>query len=119
MWILPTTGPGRERFVVQGLGVRGEPLAARGGRWVVLHPAFSTGVSIAWSPASKLPPRSSARWLAMIFRPLCSVLPPPAQAFFAFRQFVVGFYILHFRDLFFAPAPPSLLFCDGTVLEGK
>ena len=42
------------------------------------------------------------------------------KRFESFRRFVVGFYTPQFRDLFFSPQPPRLIFrAVVTILAGK
>jgi flavin-dependent dehydrogenase len=100
-----------------------------GDRWVLagdagsfLDPVFSTGVSIAMESgieAAEVLDRarlkndfSAARFAAFSRR--------QHTRFRRFRRFVVGFYTPQFRDIFFSPEPPKLLFRSvATILAGK
>lgn len=103
--------------------------AYAGDRWILagdagsfLDPVFSTGVSIAMESgieaAAELDRASaqndfSARSFAAFSR-------RQAKRFKAFRRFVIGFYTPQFRDLFFSPNPPPVLFrAIVTVLAGN
>ena len=100
-----------------------------GDRWILagdagsfLDPVFSTGVSIAMESgieaANELDRalkenRFSARNFAAFSR-------RQRRRFRTFRRFVIGFYTPQFRDLFFKPNPPALLFrAIVTVLAGR
>lgn len=100
-----------------------------GNRWILagdagsfLDPIFSTGVSIALESgieaASELDRALtkndfSARMFAAFSR-------RQRKRFRTFRRFVVGFYTPQFRDIFFSPDPPKLLFrAVVTILAGK
>lgn len=103
--------------------------AYAGDRWLLagdagsfLDPVFSSGVSIAMESgieAAEALDRASAtgdfsrqRFAAFSRR--------QANRFEAFRRFVVGFYSPEFRDLFFSPEPPAMLFrAVVTVLAGN
>jgi flavin-dependent dehydrogenase len=103
--------------------------AYAGDRWILagdagsfLDPVFSTGVSIAMESgieaAAELHralPRndfSSASFAAFSRR--------QRKRFETFRRFVVGFYTPQFRDVFFSPEPPTLIFRSvATMLAGK
>jgi len=100
-----------------------------GDRWILagdagsfLDPVFSTGVSIAMESgieaaveldrALKNDDFSARAFKAFSRRQL--------RRFRTFRRFVVGFYTPQFRDLFFRPDPPRLLFrAVVTVLAGR
>ena len=100
-----------------------------GNRWVLvgdagsfLDPVFSTGVSIAMESgieAAAVLDRarvkndfSAASFAAFSRR--------QRARFRRFRRFVVGFYTPQFRDVFFSPEPPRLLFRSvATILAGK
>jgi flavin-dependent dehydrogenase len=100
-----------------------------GNRWILagdagsfLDPVFSTGVSIAMESgieAAKELDRalatndfSNASFAAFSRR--------QRKRFEIFRRFVVGFYTPHFRDVFFSPDPPKLIFRSvATILAGK
>jgi flavin-dependent dehydrogenase len=103
--------------------------AYAGDRWILagdagsfLDPVFSTGVSIAMESgieaAAELHralPRndfSAASFAAFSRR--------QRKRFETFRRFVVGFYTPQFRDVFFSPEPPTLIFRSvATMLAGK
>jgi flavin-dependent dehydrogenase len=103
--------------------------AYAGDRWILagdagsfLDPVFSTGVSIAME--------SGIEAAAELDRALArNDFSAPAFAAFSrrqrkrfqtFRRFVVGFYTPAFRDLFFSPDPPKLLFRSiVTILAGR
>jgi flavin-dependent dehydrogenase len=100
-----------------------------GDRWILagdagsfLDPVFSSGVSIAMESgieaaaalhrAATRDDFSTAAFAAFSRR--------QAKRFLAFRRFVVGFYSPQFRDLFFSPEPPTLIFrAVVTVLAGN
>ena len=103
--------------------------AYAGDRWILagdagsfLDPVFSTGVSIAMESgieaAAELHralPRNdfSAPSFAAFSR-------RQRKRFETFRRFVVGFYTPQFRDVFFSPEPPTLIFRSvATMLAGK
>ncbi len=100
-----------------------------GPRWILagdagsfLDPVFSSGVSIAMESgieAAAALDRAAARndFSAAAF---AAFSRRQAKRFQAFRRFVVGFYSPQFRDLFFSPEPPALLFrAVVTVLAGN
>ena len=100
-----------------------------GDRWVLagdagsfLDPVFSTGVSIALE--------SGIEAAAVLHRALlkndfsaasfAAFSRRQRRRFRRFRRFVVGFYTPQFRDVFFSPEPPRLLFRSvATILAGK
>ena len=100
-----------------------------GDRWVLagdagsfLDPVFSTGVSIALE--------SGLEAAAVLHRALlrndfsaasfAAFSRRQRRRFRRFRRFVVGFYTPQFRDVFFSPDPPRLLFRSvTTILAGK
>ena len=100
-----------------------------GNRWILagdagsfLDPVFSTGVSIAMESGIEAAAElhralarndfSDASFAAFSRR--------QRKRFKTFRRFVVGFYTPHFRDVFFSPQPPSLIFRSVvTMLAGK
>lgn len=100
-----------------------------GDRWLLagdagsfLDPVFSTGVSIALESgmeaaaaldgASAAGDFSAARFRAFSDR--------QRRRFEVFRRYVVGFYTPEFRDRFFDPEPPAMIFRSVvTVLAGK
>jgi flavin-dependent dehydrogenase len=100
-----------------------------GDRWILagdagsfLDPVFSTGVSIAMESGIEAAAELdraltrndfSARSFAVFSR--CQ-----RKRFRTFRRFVMGFYTPQFRDLFFKPEPPRLIFRSVvTILAGK
>jgi flavin-dependent dehydrogenase len=103
--------------------------AYAGDRWILagdagsfLDPVFSTGVSIAMESGIEaaaelhraLPQNdfSAASFAAFSRR--------QRKRFETFRRFVVGFYTPQFRDVFFSPEPPTLIFRSvATMLAGK
>jgi 2-polyprenyl-6-methoxyphenol hydroxylase-like FAD-dependent oxidoreductase len=100
-----------------------------GHRWILagdagsfLDPVFSTGVSIAMESGIEAAAElhralerndfSEASFAAFSRR--------QRKRFQTFRRFVVGFYTPQFRDVFFSPQPPKLIFRSVvTVLAGK
>jgi flavin-dependent dehydrogenase len=103
--------------------------AYAGNRWILagdagsfLDPVFSTGVSIAMESgieaAAELH-RASMRndFSASSF---AAFSRRQRKRFETFRRFVVGFYTPQFRDVFFSPEPPKLIFRSvATMLAGK
>jgi flavin-dependent dehydrogenase len=103
--------------------------AYAGDRWILagdagsfLDPVFSTGVSIAMESGIEAAAElhralarndfSAASFAAFSRR--------QRKRFETFRRFVVGFYTPHFRDVFFSPEPPRLIFRSvATMLAGK
>jgi flavin-dependent dehydrogenase len=100
-----------------------------GDRWILagdagsfLDPVFSTGVSIAMESgieaAAELD-RALARNDFSVRR-FAAFSRRQRKRFMTFRRFVVGFYTPEFRDLFFDPKPPRLLFrAVVTILAGQ
>lgn len=103
--------------------------AYAGDRWILagdagsfLDPVFSTGVSIAMESGIEAG-RELHRALTR------NDFSAPAFAAFSrrqrkrferFRRFVTGFYSPQFRDVFFSPEPPTLIFRSVvTILAGK
>jgi flavin-dependent dehydrogenase len=100
-----------------------------GDRWILagdagsfLDPVFSTGVSIAMESGIE----ASAELHRALLRNDFSASSFAAfsrrqrKRFRTFRRFVVGFYSPQFRDLFFSPQPPRLIFRSvATILAGK
>jgi flavin-dependent dehydrogenase len=103
--------------------------AYAGDRWILagdagsfLDPVFSTGVSIAMESGieaaaeldrAKARNEFSARTFAAFSR-------RQQKRFETFRRFVFGFYSPEFRDLFFQPEPPPMMFkAIVTVLAGN
>jgi flavin-dependent dehydrogenase len=103
--------------------------AYAGDRWILagdagsfLDPVFSTGVSIAMESgieaASELH-RALAKndFSASSF---AAFSRRQRKRFETFRRFVVGFYTPQFRDVFFSPEPPKLIFRSVvTMLAGR
>src|SRR5437764_274885 len=103
--------------------------AYAGNRWVLagdagsfLDPVFSTGVSIAME--------SGIEAAAELHRALerndfsassfAAFSRRQRKRFETFRRFVVGFYTPQFRDVFFSPDPPKLIFRSVvTILAGR
>jgi flavin-dependent dehydrogenase len=103
--------------------------AYAGHRWILagdagsfLDPVFSTGVSIAMESGIEAATElhralarndfSDASFAAFSRR--------QRKRFQTFRRFVVGFYTPEFRDVFFSPRPPKLIFRSvATMLAGK
>jgi flavin-dependent dehydrogenase len=103
--------------------------AYAGNRWILagdagsfLDPVFSTGVSIAMESgieAAAALHRALARndFSASTF---AAFSRRQRKRFETFRRFVVGFYTPQFRDVFFSPEPPTLIFRSvATMLAGK
>jgi flavin-dependent dehydrogenase len=100
-----------------------------GDRWLLagdagsfLDPVFSTGVSIAMESGIE----AGAELHRALMRNDFSAASFAAfsrrqrRRFQSFRRFVVGFYTPQFRDVFFSPRPPDLLFRSVvTILAGK
>jgi 2-polyprenyl-6-methoxyphenol hydroxylase-like FAD-dependent oxidoreductase len=103
--------------------------AYAGDRWILagdagsfLDPVFSTGVSIAMESGIEAAAElhralrrnnfSASNFTAFSRR--------QRKRFETFRRFVTGFYTPQFRDIFFSPEPPSLIFRSVvTMLAGK
>ncbi len=103
--------------------------AYAGNRWILagdagsfLDPVFSTGVSIAME--------SGIEAAAELHRALerndfsassfAAFSRRQRKRFETFRRFVVGFYTPQFRDVFFSPEPPKLIFRSVvTILAGR
>jgi flavin-dependent dehydrogenase len=103
--------------------------AYAGNRWILagdagsfLDPVFSTGVSIAME--------SGIEAAAELHRALgkndfsassfSAFSRRQRKRFETFRRFVVGFYTPQFRDVFFSPEPPTLIFRSvATMLAGR
>lgn len=103
--------------------------AYAGDRWILagdagsfLDPVFSTGVSIAMESGIEAAAElhraligndfSASRFAAFSRR--------QRRRFKTFRRFVTGFYTPQFRDIFFSPEPPNLIFRSVvTMLAGK
>ncbi len=103
--------------------------AYAGDRWILsgdagsfLDPVFSTGVTIAMESGIE----AAAELHRALARNDFSALSFEAfsrrqrKRFETFRRFVVGFYTPQFRDVFFSPEPPKLIFRSvATILAGK
>jgi 2-polyprenyl-6-methoxyphenol hydroxylase-like FAD-dependent oxidoreductase len=100
-----------------------------GDRWILagdagsfLDPVFSTGVSIAMESGIEAAAELDRALKQNNFsaRSFAAFSRRQRKRFKTFRRFVVGFYTPQFRDLFFDPNPPMLLFrAVITVLAGK
>ncbi len=100
-----------------------------GDRWILagdagsfLDPVFSTGVSIAMESgieaANELD--RAAKRNDFSARSFAAFSRRQRKRFQTFRRFVIGFYTPQFRDLFFRPNPPQLLFRSVvTILAGR
>ena len=100
-----------------------------GDRWILagdagsfLDPVFSTGVSIAMESGIE----AAAELHRALMRNNFSAAGFAAfsrrqrKRFETYRRFVMGFYTPQFRDIFFSPEPPSLIFRSVvTMLAGK
>ncbi|MEO7972954.1 MAG: tryptophan 7-halogenase, partial [Thermoanaerobaculia bacterium] len=103
--------------------------AYAGDRWILagdagsfLDPVFSTGVSIAMESgieaAAELDRASTSGDFSA--RSFGAFSRRQNKRFRAFRRFVIAFYTPQFRDLFFSPDPPAILFrAVVTVLAGN
>ena len=103
--------------------------AYAGDRWILagdagffLDPVFSTGVSVAMESGIE----AAAELHRALMRNDFSASSFAAfsrrhrKRFKTFRRFVVGFYTPQFRDIFFSPKPPSLIFRSVvTILAGR
>jgi Dehydrogenases (flavoproteins) len=100
-----------------------------GDRWILagdagsfLDPVFSTGVSIAMESGIEAATELDRALAHNDFsaRRFAAFSRRQRKRFKTFRRFVVGFYTPQFRDLFFDPEPPKLIFrAVATVLAGK
>jgi len=100
-----------------------------GDRWILagdagsfLDPVFSTGVSIAMESGIEAAAELDRALARNDFsaRAFAAFSRRQRRRFRTFRRFVVGFYTPHFRDLFFRPNPPKLIFrAVVTVLSGR
>jgi len=103
--------------------------AYAGHRWILagdagffLDPVFSTGVSVAMESGIE----AAAELHRALMRNDFSASSFKGfsrrhrKRFKTFRRFVVGFYTPQFRDVFFSPEPPTLIFQSVvTVLAGR
>jgi flavin-dependent dehydrogenase len=100
-----------------------------GHRWILagdagsfLDPVFSTGVSIAMESGIEAAAELDRALANDDFseRSFAAFSRRQRKRFQTFRQFVIGFYTPQFRDLFFRPEPPKLLFRSVvTILAGR
>lgn len=100
-----------------------------GNRWILagdagsfLDPVFSTGVSIAMESGIEAAKELSRALATNDFSnaSFAAFSRRQRKRFETFRRFVVGFYTPHFRDVFFSPEPPKLIFRSvATILAGK
>ena len=103
--------------------------AYAGDRWVLagdagsfLDPVFSTGVSIAMESGIEAAEELHRGLMKNDFSAsvFAAFSRRQRKRFERFRRFVVGFYTPEFRDVFFSPEPPRLIFRSvTTVLAGK
>ena len=103
--------------------------AYAGDRWILagdagsfLDPVFSTGVSIALESGIEAAAVLHRAFLRNDFSAasFAAFSRRQQRRFRRFRRFVVGFYTPQFRDVFFSPDPPRLLFRSvATILAGK
>lgn len=103
--------------------------AYAGDRWILagdagsfLDPVFSTGVSIAMESGIEAAGELDRALRENDFsaRNFAAFSRRQRKRFEIFRRFVIGFYTPQFRDLFFKPNPPALLFQSiATVLAGR
>ena len=100
-----------------------------GDRWILagdagsfLDPVFSTGVSIAMESGIEAADELDRALAKNDFstRRFRAFSRRQRRRFQTFRRFVIGFYTPEFRDLFFKPDPPRLLFRSvTTILAGR
>ena len=103
--------------------------AYAGHRWILvgdagsfLDPVFSTGVSIAMESGIEAAAELDRALARNDFSPssFAAFSRRQRKRFEIFRRFVVGFYTPQFRDVFFSPEPPTLIFRSVvTMLAGK
>jgi len=103
--------------------------AYAGDRWILagdagsfLDPVFSTGVSIAMESGIEAAAELHRALLKNDFSAssFAAFSRRQRKRFETFRRFVTGFYTPQFRDLFFSPEPPSLVFRSVvTMLAGR
>jgi flavin-dependent dehydrogenase len=103
--------------------------AYAGDRWILagdagsfLDPVFSTGVSIAMESGIEAATELHRAFGRNEFSAssFAAFSRRQRKRFERFRRFVVGFYTPQFRDVFFSPEPPKLIFRSvTTVLAGK
>jgi flavin-dependent dehydrogenase len=100
-----------------------------GHRWILagdagsfLDPVFSTGVSIAMESGMEAAAELDRALASNNFSAsnFTAFSRRQRKRFNRFRRFVVGFYTPQFRDVFFSPEPPTLIFRSVvTILAGK
>ena len=103
--------------------------AYAGHRWILagdagsfLDPVFSTGVSIAMESGIEAAAELHRALMRNDFSAssFAAFSRRQRKRFETFRRFVTGFYTPQFRDIFFSPEPPSLIFRSVvTMLAGK
>jgi flavin-dependent dehydrogenase len=103
--------------------------AYAGDRWILagdagsfLDPVFSTGVSIAMESGIEAGGELHRALMRNDFSAasFAAFSRRQQQRFKRFRRFVTGFYSPQFRDVFFSPEPPTLIFRSVvTILAGK
>jgi flavin-dependent dehydrogenase len=103
--------------------------AYAGNRWILagdagsfLDPVFSTGVSIAMESGIEAAAELHRALMRNDFSDasFAAFSRRQRRRFETFRRFVVGFYTPQFRDVFFSPEPPKLIFRSvATILAGK
>ena len=100
-----------------------------GDRWILagdagsfLDPVFSTGVSIAMESGIEAAAELHRGFMRNDFSAsnFATFSRRQRKRFETFRRFVTGFYTPQFRDVFFSPEPPPLIFRSVvTMLAGK
>jgi flavin-dependent dehydrogenase len=100
-----------------------------GDRWILagdagsfLDPVFSTGVSIAMESGIEAATELHRGLMRNDFSAssFAAFSRRQRKRFETFRRFVTGFYTPQFRDIFFSPEPPTLIFRSvATMLAGK
>src|SRR6266576_3175301 len=103
--------------------------AYAGNRWILagdagsfLDPVFSTGVSIAMESGIEAAAELDRALARNDFsaRSFAAFSRRQRKRFKTFRRFVIGFYTPQFRDIFFDPHPPKLIFrAVVTILAGR
>jgi flavin-dependent dehydrogenase len=103
--------------------------AYAGNRWILagdagsfLDPVFSTGVSIAMESGIEAAAELHRALIGNDFSAssFAAFSRRQRRRFETFRRFVTGFYTPQFRDIFFSPEPPNLIFRSVvTMLAGK
>src|SRR5438128_42160 len=103
--------------------------AYAGDRWILagdagffLDPVFSTGVSVAMESGIEAAAELDRALTRNDFSAsnFAAFSRRHRKRFKTFRRFVVGFYTPQFRDIFFSPEPPALIFRSVvTILAGR